>query len=59
MYKKAENNVIELEQRGAIIIHEVDATKLQFLAGLHENKFDRIIYNFTIVASRVQKIALA
>ncbi|KAH0457685.1 hypothetical protein IEQ34_013000 [Dendrobium chrysotoxum] len=45
-YSKAQSNVEELKKMGASIVHEVDATKMKFHAGLRTRRFDRIVFNF-------------
>ncbi|XP_024006072.1 heavy metal-associated isoprenylated plant protein 41 [Eutrema salsugineum] len=45
-YKKARSNLETLKRLGAILLHGVDATKLQFHRHLHFRRFDRVIFNF-------------
>ncbi|XP_059284131.1 heavy metal-associated isoprenylated plant protein 41-like [Lycium ferocissimum] len=46
MYKNGKSNLEKLKSLGGIILHGVDATKMQHHCDLRTRKFDRIIYNF-------------
>lgn len=45
-YSNGVENVRELEERGCIVLHGVDATKMSQHYFLSTQRFDRVIYNF-------------
>ncbi|CAH2033432.1 unnamed protein product [Thlaspi arvense] len=45
-YKKAKSNLQILKRLGAILLHGVDATKLQLHPDLNRRRYDRVIFNF-------------
>ncbi|XP_019099543.1 PREDICTED: uncharacterized protein LOC104778445 isoform X2 [Camelina sativa] len=45
-YKKARSNLETLKRLGALLLHGVDATTLQFHPDLRYRRFDRVIFNF-------------
>ncbi|XP_062016001.1 uncharacterized protein At4g26485-like [Rosa rugosa] len=45
-YSKAMSNVMELENRGCVVLHEVDVHRMSQHPFLSSIRYDRIIYNF-------------
>ncbi|XP_010462438.1 PREDICTED: uncharacterized protein LOC104743017 isoform X2 [Camelina sativa] len=45
-YKKARSNLETLKRLGALLLHGVDATTLQFHPDFRYRRFDRVIFNF-------------
>ncbi|KAF6153861.1 hypothetical protein GIB67_001094 [Kingdonia uniflora] len=45
-YKNASSNILEIRNRGGIVLNNVDATKMAKNCLLKGRTFDRIIYNF-------------
>ncbi|CAH2033434.1 unnamed protein product [Thlaspi arvense] len=45
-YKNARSNLETLKRLGAILLHGVDATRLQLHPDLNRRRYDRVIFNF-------------
>ncbi|KAJ8444772.1 hypothetical protein Cgig2_011734 [Carnegiea gigantea] len=45
-HRKAKSNLDKLQKLGAILIHGVDAMRINFQGYLQASKFDRIVFNF-------------